>query len=246
MLPGIYIFTVQENDLILETNYTGYVAQDIYKHIFTVQENDLILETNYAGYVAQDIYKHIFTVQENDLVLETNYAGYVAWGEYPFAFAACLEQEECYRQLYCPFSYTFSLLPLSPFPLPPFTLHFPTLFSFSLPLFLFLPIFSFPIFSAFLTTLLPFSHYLDSFPPALPSAPLLFILLLPIPSSFSSSGFHYTPFFHSPALSSSSHPLYSPSFSSHQLHLSVPLPFYFSRPFPSTHLSTFFPSICFC
>ena len=27
----------------------------------------------------------------------TNYAGYVAWGEYPFAFAACLEQEECYR-----------------------------------------------------------------------------------------------------------------------------------------------------
>ena len=169
MLPGIYIFTVQENDFILETNYTGYVAQDIYKHIFTVQENDLVLETNYAGYVA--------------------------WGEYPFAFAACLEQEECYRQLYCPFSYTFSLLPLSPFPLPPFTLHFPTLFSFLLPLFLFLPIFSFPIFSAFLTTLLPFSHYLDSFPPALPSAPLLFILLLPIPSSFSSSGFHYTPIF---------------------------------------------------
>ncbi|XP_023334395.1 transient receptor potential cation channel subfamily V member 6 [Eurytemora carolleeae] len=35
--------------------------------------------------------------EENDLVLETNYAGYVAWGEYPFAFAACLEQEECYR-----------------------------------------------------------------------------------------------------------------------------------------------------
>ena len=27
----------------------------------------------------------------------TNYEGYVAWGEYPFAFAACLEQEECYR-----------------------------------------------------------------------------------------------------------------------------------------------------
>lgn len=27
----------------------------------------------------------------------TNYEGYVAWCEYPFAFAACLEQEECYR-----------------------------------------------------------------------------------------------------------------------------------------------------
>ena len=32
-----------------------------------------------------------------DLCLETNYEGYVAWGEYPFAFAACLSQEECYR-----------------------------------------------------------------------------------------------------------------------------------------------------
>lgn len=32
-----------------------------------------------------------------DLCLKTNYLGYVAWGEYPFAFAACLEQEECYR-----------------------------------------------------------------------------------------------------------------------------------------------------
>ena len=27
----------------------------------------------------------------------TSYEGYVAWCEYPFAFAACLEQEECYR-----------------------------------------------------------------------------------------------------------------------------------------------------
>ena len=35
--------------------------------------------------------------EEPDLCLVTNYAGYVAWGEYPFAFAACLEQEECYR-----------------------------------------------------------------------------------------------------------------------------------------------------
>ena len=37
------------------------------------------------------------TYEEPDLCLVTNYAGYVAWGEYPFAFAACLEQEECYR-----------------------------------------------------------------------------------------------------------------------------------------------------
>ena len=35
--------------------------------------------------------------QETDICLVTNYEGYVAWGEYPFAFAACLEQEECYR-----------------------------------------------------------------------------------------------------------------------------------------------------
>ena len=35
--------------------------------------------------------------QEVDLCELTNYKGYVAWGEYPFAFAACLEQEECYR-----------------------------------------------------------------------------------------------------------------------------------------------------
>ena len=38
-----------------------------------------------------------FIYQEVDLCLETNYEGYVAWGEYPFAFAACLSQEECYR-----------------------------------------------------------------------------------------------------------------------------------------------------
>ena len=36
-------------------------------------------------------------MQETDICLVTNYEGYVAWGEYPFAFAACLEQEECYR-----------------------------------------------------------------------------------------------------------------------------------------------------
>jgi transient receptor potential cation channel subfamily V protein 5 len=35
--------------------------------------------------------------EEVDICLRTNYLGYVAWGEYPFAFAACLEQEECYR-----------------------------------------------------------------------------------------------------------------------------------------------------
>ena len=35
--------------------------------------------------------------EEPDLCMVTNYEGYVAWGEYPFAFAACLEQEECYR-----------------------------------------------------------------------------------------------------------------------------------------------------
>ncbi|XP_001606102.2 transient receptor potential cation channel subfamily V member 5 isoform X1 [Nasonia vitripennis] len=28
---------------------------------------------------------------------ETNYDGYVYWGEYPLSFAACLDQEECYR-----------------------------------------------------------------------------------------------------------------------------------------------------
>lgn len=27
----------------------------------------------------------------------TNYEGYVYWGEYPLSFAACLNQEECYR-----------------------------------------------------------------------------------------------------------------------------------------------------
>lgn len=29
--------------------------------------------------------------------VETNYEGYVYWGEYPLTFAACLNQEECYR-----------------------------------------------------------------------------------------------------------------------------------------------------
>ena len=39
----------------------------------------------------------MYYLQETDICLVTNYEGYVAWGEYPFAFAACLEQEECYR-----------------------------------------------------------------------------------------------------------------------------------------------------
>ena len=140
----------------------------IYKHIFTVQENDLVLETNYTGCVAWDIYKHIFTVQENDLVLETNYAGYVAWGEYPFAFAACLEQEECYRQLYCPFSYTFSLLPLSPLPPPPF--HSSFSHSFFL-LITFVPLSSYFLISHFFrflnyfTPFFPLSRFFSTCPP---------------------------------------------------------------------------------
>ncbi|KAI5702538.1 hypothetical protein M8J76_008663 [Diaphorina citri] len=32
-----------------------------------------------------------------NLSVETNYEGYVYWGEYPLTFAACLNQEECYR-----------------------------------------------------------------------------------------------------------------------------------------------------
>lgn len=32
-----------------------------------------------------------------NLTAETNYEGYVYWGEYPLTFAACLNQEECYR-----------------------------------------------------------------------------------------------------------------------------------------------------
>lgn len=32
-----------------------------------------------------------------NLAVETNYEGYVYWGEYPLTFAACLNQEECYR-----------------------------------------------------------------------------------------------------------------------------------------------------
>ncbi|XP_076317124.1 transient receptor potential cation channel subfamily V member 5-like isoform X2 [Tachypleus tridentatus] len=34
-----------------------------------------------------------------DVAVKTNYEGYVYWGEYPLSFAACLEQEECYRLL---------------------------------------------------------------------------------------------------------------------------------------------------
>ncbi|XP_076372372.1 transient receptor potential cation channel subfamily V member 5-like isoform X2 [Tachypleus tridentatus] len=34
-----------------------------------------------------------------DVTAKTNYEGYVYWGEYPLSFAACLEQEECYRLL---------------------------------------------------------------------------------------------------------------------------------------------------
>lgn len=34
-----------------------------------------------------------------DLPVATNYAGHVYWGEYPLSFAACLEQEDCYRLL---------------------------------------------------------------------------------------------------------------------------------------------------
>ncbi|CAI9738794.1 transient receptor potential cation channel subfamily V member 5-like [Octopus vulgaris] len=37
--------------------------------------------------------------EEVDVCLETNFEGYTYWGEYPLAFAACVEQEECVRIL---------------------------------------------------------------------------------------------------------------------------------------------------
>ena len=79
--------------------------------------------------------------------------------------------------------------------------------------------------------------------------PILLIIsilfhLLPLPPPFHLLTSHYFPL--SLILFSSYNSIFSTLLSSHQLHLSVPFPFYFSLPFPSTHLSTFFPSSCFC
>ncbi|KAF2362077.1 Ankyrin repeat [Trinorchestia longiramus] len=96
------------NDVYLADEYYGENAL----HIAIVNEDPAMVKVlldyganyhercigNFFCAEDQKIYKQDNYLHEwYDLPVKTNYHGYVYWGEYPLSFAACLDQEECYR-----------------------------------------------------------------------------------------------------------------------------------------------------
>lgn len=106
----IRLFPKLVNDIYISDEYYGESSL----HIAVVNEDPSMVKflLDNGAYVQERAIGNFFCADDQkknrldsieheyyNLPLQTNYSGHVYWGEYPLAFAACLELEDCYRLL---------------------------------------------------------------------------------------------------------------------------------------------------